>query len=228
MSDVVTIAVIDDHPAVLHGVSTALRRQLGAAITTVTAPTVKDLLSTANPPRTARAEAPAIGIVLLDVQLNDYSEPAHNVEVLSSHGLPVLLYTQESNPVTISRCLQAGALGLVGKHEPLDVLSSAIERVLRGEPHLSQAWAAALEDGAEAPALAPREHEALRLYATGLPLKSVAKRMAISPDTVKEYLLRARRKYAEVGRPADTRIDLYIRAVEDGHIPAPGNVVRPE
>lgn len=69
--------------------------------------------------------------------------------------------------------------------------------------------------------MAPREAEAVRLYAAGLPLKSVARRMALSQETVKEYLLRARRKYAAAGRPAQTKTDLYRRAVEDGYLDAP-------
>ena len=72
------------------------------------------------------------------------------------------------------------------------------------------------------PELAPRESEALGLYATGLPLKSVARRMHLSEDTVKEYLDRVRRKYTRAGRPAYTKVDLYQRAVEDGYLPPPG------
>ena len=41
--------------------------------------------------------------------------------------------------------------------------------------------------------LAPREIEAIQLYAVGLPLKSVARRMGVSQETIREYLLRVRR-----------------------------------
>jgi hypothetical protein len=42
-------------------------------------------------------------------------------------------------------------------------------------------------------------------------------------ETLKTHLRRVRAKYAEVGRPAPTRRDLYIRAVEDGLLPPPGS-----
>jgi hypothetical protein len=40
-------------------------------------------------------------------------------------------------------------------------------------------------------------------------------------ETLKTHLRRIRAKYAEVGRPAPTRRDLYVRAVEDGLVPPP-------
>lgn len=43
--------------------------------------------------------------------------------------------------------------------------------------------------------------------------------MTISDETVKQYLQRVRLKYAKVGRAAPTKLELYHRAVEDGHMP---------
>jgi DNA-binding CsgD family transcriptional regulator len=51
-------------------------------------------------------------------------------------------------------------------------------------------------------------------------MKSVAKLMAISEETVKQYLGRVRRKYSLAGRAAPTKLELYHRAVEDGHFPS--------
>lgn len=55
-------------------------------------------------------------------------------------------------------------------------------------------------------------------------LTSVARRLGVSEDTARTYLLRARTKYAHTGRPANTKTDLYIRAVEDGLLPTPGSI----
>ena len=38
--------------------------------------------------------------------------------------------------------------------------------------------------------------------------------------TVKQYLGRVREKYARAGRAAPTKLELYYRAVEDGHLPS--------
>jgi two-component system nitrate/nitrite response regulator NarL len=54
-----------------------------------------------------------------------------------------------------------------------------------------------------------------------MPLKSVARKMAISEQTVKQYLGRVREKYALAGRAAPTKLELYHRAVEDGHLLPP-------
>ena len=69
--------------------------------------------------------------------------------------------------------------------------------------------------------LSPREQEILSLYASGETAFSVAKRTELSRDTVADYVSRIRRKYADAGRPAHSRIDLYKRALEDGIMDGP-------
>ena len=66
------------------------------------------------------------------------------------------------------------------------------------------------------PALSPQELRALTLYASGLPLKSVAWRLGVTVYTAKGYIDRVRQKYADVGREARTKLELHLRAVEDG------------
>lgn len=203
----IRVGAIDDHPAVLKGVIAELG-ELPQAQVCVHARTVEELLQAAV----------EVDVVLLDVQLGDGTDVAENVARLAATGAAVLLFTQEHRPAPIARALRSGAAGIVGKHEPMNVLVEAITAVAAGEPLLNPEWAAIVEGD---PELAPREAEAVRLYAAGLPLKSVARRMSLSQETVKEYLLRARRKYAAAGRPAQTKTDLYRRAVEDGYLDAP-------
>ncbi|HON74032.1 MAG TPA: response regulator transcription factor [Dermatophilaceae bacterium] len=203
----IRVGAIDDHPAVLKGVIAELG-DLPQAQVCLHARSVAEFLAAGD----------EVDVVLLDVQLGDGSDVADNVLALVATGATVLLFTQEHRPAPIVRALRAGAAGIVGKHEPLDVLVDAIVQVAAGEPLVNPEWAAVAEGD---PELAPREAEAVRLYAAGLPLKSVARRMALSHETVKEYLLRARRKYAAAGRPAQTKTDLFRRAVEDGYLEAP-------
>lgn len=51
--------------------------------------------------------------------------------------------------------------------------------------------------------------------------RRVAHLTGLAGPTVKEYIDRIRAKYARVGRPAPTKVDLYRRAVEDGVLPGP-------
>ena len=106
----------------------------------------------------------------------------------------------------------------MAKHEDMAALARAITTVAGGETHLNADWAVAVKAlmGGDVPALAPREAQVVSLYATGLPLKSVARRLGVAEETAKEYLGRVKRKYLAAGRPARTRSDLYRRAVEDG------------
>ena len=50
-------------------------------------------------------------------------------------------------------------------------------------------------------------------------MKSVARRMCISEETAKQYVGRVREKYSCDGRAGRTKLELYYRAVEDGHLP---------
>ena len=165
-----------------------------------------------------------VDVAILDVQLADRSEPEDNVRGIRDAGVPVLLYTQDTRLGVVAKCLQAGAMGIVNKREAPSVLVDAARAVARGEPFMNADWASALAADVRwaVPNLAPREVEALRLYATGLLKTSVARRMGIREATVDEYLTRIRRKYQASGRPIATKLDLYLRALEDGYIPPHG------
>ena len=122
-----------------------------------------------------------------------------------------------------TRCaaIQAGARGYALKSEQVDQIRSAIKEVAAGRDWISPrlAYIFATDDTVSRPTLSHQESRALQLYATGLPMKSVAKKMAISEETVKQYLSRVRQKYIVAGRAAPTKLELYHRAVEDGHLP---------
>jgi len=203
------LGLADDHPAILHAVVETLRSEFEVA-DVVTVRHVAGLLDSPEP----------FDLVVLNLQLADGTDPADNVRAVAARGWPVLLYTQEMNQAVVARCFREGAMGIVSKSEDLPTLVEAVGIILSGQPYLSGDWAVALKSQ-RIPNLAPREQEALRLFAAGLPMKLVARRMGISQETVKEYLMRARRRYEEVGRPAPSRTDLYIRAVEDGLIRPP-------
>ncbi|MCB0911880.1 MAG: response regulator transcription factor [Propionibacteriaceae bacterium] len=211
------IGAVDDHPVILAGVSEGLRWHLSGSVVTPVTRSVDFFL----------AAAPTVDVVLLDIELHDGTDPADNVRRLTAKGWPVLLFTQDPRMHLVSRTFRAGAQGILSKGEDLTTIAYAVNLVASGTPYLSPEWAVAVaqDEAWTAPNLAPREVEAVRLYAAGMKLTSVARRLGVSEDTARTYLLRARHKYAEAGRPANTKTDLYIRAVEDGILPTPGTVV---
>lgn len=212
----VRVAAVDDHEAIREGIRARLAAHDVVDIVAA-APTVDTLVTDLD------ATGPAVDVVLLDLMLGDGSTPGDNVRRLMDRGSQVVVYSGLAPTADLRDALAAGALGAVGKAQPLSDLVEAILSASRGEPLLTTEWAAALDaaPSEQRPALSERESEALQLYASGLGMKSAARRMGITLGTYREYLLRIRRKYADVDRPAGTKLDLYRRAVEDGLV-SPG------
>lgn len=208
----VRVAAVDDHVPVRRGVAAMLADSQDVAVV-CTVGTVTEVLGEA-----------AVDVVLLDLHLADGSRPAQNVARLMEAGVDVLVYSSLTDAGLLREALVAGALGVVHKGQDTAALLDAIRDVAAGQPLLTTEWAATLDAarGDSRPALSEREAEALSLYASGLPMKSAARRMDISLGSFREYLLRVRRKYADVDRPASTKLDLYHRAVEDGYVSTPG------
>lgn len=215
----VRVAAVDDHVPVRRGLAAMLAESAEVEVVR-TVGTVDELLGEGHA---------AVDVVLLDLHLADSSRPASNVKRLVEAGVDVLVYSSLTDAGLLREALVAGALGVVHKGQDTPALVAAIRDVAAGLPLLTTEWAATLDAarGDSRPHLSDREAEALSLYASGLPMKSAARRMGISLGSFREYLLRVRRKYAEVDRPAATKLDLYHRAVEDGYVRTGGALPLP-
>ena len=214
MTGVIDIAAVDDHPIILDSVASWVMAEENDIRVVATAATVAALL--AGPGRRA-------DVVLLDLDLGDGTTVEGNVAAILAAGPAVLVLSASDRPLAVRAAMRAGARGYALKNEQADQIRSAIREVAAGRDWITPrlAYIFATDDAADGPALSHQERRALQLYATGLPMKSVARKMAISEETVKQYLGRVREKYALAGRAAPTKLDLYYRAVEDGHLPPP-------
>ena len=212
MTGIIDVAAVDDHPIVLDGVTGWLMDAECGIRVVGTAPTVAALLG--GPGRHAH-------VVLLDIDLSDGTTVQSNVAAILAAGPAVLVLSAADKPVSVRAAMRAGALGYVLKAEETTQVRAAIKAVAAGTDWISPrlAYILATDDAADRPALSPQETRALQLYATGMPMKSVAIRMGLSEETAKQYVGRVREKYARAGRAAPTKLDLYYRAVEDGHLP---------
>ena len=155
-------------------------------------------------------------LVLLDIELGIGRSAADVTRELVDAGIDVLLVSAFGDPGLIRPAITAGALGYVPKRVDTGALREAISSALAGEVHVSPDLAAVMMAAIDRPDLSVQERSALQLYASGLTLEAVAHRMNVSPSTAREYLLRVRRKYAEVGREVRTKTDLYAAALQDG------------
>ncbi|WP_061963115.1 response regulator transcription factor [Demequina aurantiaca] len=165
----------------------------------------------------------SVDLVVLDLRLADGSLPEDNVRAIHARGAHVLIYTGAEDRRLIQSAARSGALGLIRKSTDAETLLDAIRTAARGREVFGVDWAAAIDADAQLPdaRLSAREQEILSLYASGETATSVATITNLSRDTVADYVSRIRKKYAEVGRPATTRVDLYKRALEDGLLEGP-------
>lgn len=217
--ETVRAGIIDDHEAVRIGFALSARREASSKTPRVTvlgaAPTVDAFL------RALGNASLSNDVIALDLSLADGSQPGDNVAKLTAAGYRVLVFTLGDNVGQIQDALANGAMGVSLKSEPIAETFTKLRRIAAGETVDSQELAAAIEvdsDFVEAN-LSDRERECIALYAAGLGQYQVSRRMNIAESTVKKNIDRIREKYEAAGRPANTKIDLYIRAVEDGILP---------
>lgn len=202
----VKVAVVDDHELVREGIVALFARDF---------PLNVEVTYSGGDTRFALASGPEV--VLLDVDLGPQApHVTKNVDLCVSRGVHVLLISANEDARSIRSALSRGALGFVPKRVGTNVLAEALEAVGQGELYLSMDLAGLLAAAHDSPELSQRELDALRLYASGLTLNAVAHTMNISPHTAKEYLDRVRRKYADLGRLARTRTELFVAATHDG------------
>lgn len=203
---VIRVGVVDDDAMLREGMG-AWFSSLPDLVIAASAGSLSDLL----------AEAPEVDVVLLDLNLRDFSQPAANVKALVSKGYRVLIVSSIPDAEHVIATISAGASGYVTKNRDLISLADAIRDVAAGGFALSPELAFVLsrDHRVDRPVLTPREAEVLGLYASGLTLEAVARRVGIAPGTARTHLERVKQKYAEVGRPAYTKLELAERHRED-------------
>ncbi|MEY4559314.1 MAG: hypothetical protein RLZ82_329 [Actinomycetota bacterium] len=204
----ICVAVVDDHDAIRFAFKAACA-EYGFDFC-ASAGSVNELLQ-ANP--NMRCD-----VVVMDLSLADGSIVAENVTKLLKTGAQVVIFSIADKQNLVRAALKAGAATLVPKAQSMDDLAAAIRLVSAGVYVNTLQTAAAIDSDTEFKdaALSPREREVLSLYASGFALKQVATELEIKISTAKEHIDRVRTKYSTVGRPASTKTELLVRAIEDG------------
>ncbi|MGW4504237.1 response regulator [Streptomyces sp. NPDC004436] len=228
MARLISVAVVDDDRMLRDGLSAWLdgvpELRLVATAATVTellgAPAPAAPAAPADPrppdPVAPAARAPA-DVVLLDLLLRDGSDPADNIRRVLRTGSRVLMISTVPDRSRIIEAIRAGADGYLTKDHDLPTLVAAVKDLAagRGAHSAELAFACAYDDSPARPRLSPREREILLDYASGMTLKSAARRAGITVHTAKDYLDRVKAKYQQAGRPTYTKLDLAQRVRED-------------
>lgn len=211
------VAVLDDHAIVSAGLGALISRDADDVQVVWTGVLASELLA-------QLAAGLRVDIVLLDVLLGPRNPAASVVTAsLVDHGVAVVLVTMLTGGHSVKAALLAGAADYIAKDASEEELLAAIHRVAAGEI-LQSRQAVEILGEALGPQLSPQEAAVVRLYVQGLPLRAIAKRLALSENTCNTYLKRVRTKFRQVGRPVDSRFAMRDAALAEGIIDpdAPG------
>lgn len=125
------------------------------------------------------------GCVLLDIRMPGM-DGLEVQQALKERGirLPVVIMTGHGDVTLAVRAMKAGAIDFIEKPFEKAVLLGAIEQAFHRLNRSSEARERASEAAVQLNALTPREREVLDGLAQGLPNKTIAYDLGISPRTV--------------------------------------------
>lgn len=206
------IAIVDDHPMVVGGLSAALNMVEGFQVIAhgATAAEALSLLSRDD-----------LDVVLLDVRLEDGNGLVVLADVAERLRAKVLVVSSFKTSQYIAAARRFGASGFVLKSIPLPALIEAIRQVADGGTVFS---ADQLE--ARFVTLSARERDVLKLAMDGLSNKEIAARLGLHRKTVEAYISEVFQKYDIHGG----RIEMTMRAAAEGWLeiqpPADGKALK--
>ncbi|NUP67259.1 MAG: response regulator transcription factor [Nonomuraea sp.] len=203
----VTVALVEDHQVVVDGVRSWFGPGSGVELV-AQGPTIESVAG-------VRAD-----VLLLDLNLGG-TMVAGRVGELCAGGQRVIVFSEHEEPEIVRAVLDAGASAFIGKGRA--TRESCIETIMevaadRPSVTLPMAQAIATDESPYRPQLSDKERAALLFWFQSMSKASVAARMGIKERTVRQYIDRARVKYAAAGRPAPTKEKLLICAIQDGLI----------
>jgi DNA-binding NarL/FixJ family response regulator len=211
MANVESFVVLEDHPLYRQGLVNYLREAFPSAEIKYQGDdflAVRDVIA---------KDKPALAVV--DLHLGDGRSPGEIVALFSSRKIPVLVISAINNFESVKSAFSMGATGFVSKDSEPEELGRAIKAVIRGDQWISSAISNALTtQKGPSDQLSVQEKKALILYASGLKLDLVARRMDVAPSTVKQYIERAKAKYQAAGKDIRTKTQMYKVLRDEGII----------
>jgi DNA-binding NarL/FixJ family response regulator len=195
MTDRIRIAIVDDHPALLMGLSGLLGNDARYEIVG-TGGSADDALELG---RTAELD-----VLLLDLSMpGDAFATISQVVSLSPHT-KIIIFTAFAEVGLASRAMDAGAHGFVLKGRPLRELHEAIDSVLEGSHFVSPGFSEKLyadwnsrggRGAPEAIRLSPREVQLLQCLMEAMTNRQIADKLKLTEKTVKHYMTNLMNKF---------------------------------
>ncbi len=185
------VAIIEDHGLLAQSLAFALTN-LGASVTVV-----EDL----EPSAVLRVlDENALDLVLLDFDLGAAGIGLHLIGPITALGLRVVMLTGETSPIVLAECIEAGAIGIIGKSEPFERLIDQVSDVMQGRTILSAGAREHLlaglrahqfqehQRGAPFARLTVRESEVLHDLIDGKNAETIATESYVSIATVRSHI----------------------------------------
>jgi two-component system, NarL family, nitrate/nitrite response regulator NarL len=173
-----TLLIADDHPMFRLGVSYGLKAQ-GFEV-------VAEASDGAEAVARARETKP--NAALLDAKMPVLDGIAACAQLLLvSPATRVVLFTTFSEPALIQSARKAGAVGFISKETEPARLAILLKRLIN-DPHLR------IFPTIDLPMLSVRELEVLAHLSAGLTNKAIAKKLGLSPETIKDHVFNLYRK----------------------------------
>ncbi len=187
MRGTLRIGLVDDHPVLLHGLTSLIRDWEGTEVV-ATGRSAEDIVAIAS------NQSPSVLIVDLSMPGDVLSAIREVREV--SPGTPVVVFTAYANVDLARQSIDAGARAFVLKGRPFSDLFDAVASVRAGNMFISPDFAPKLvaatrrseEEDDEGPVLTSREREISYLLLEAKTNKEIAKALSLSEKTIKHYL----------------------------------------
>jgi DNA-binding NarL/FixJ family response regulator len=184
---VIRLVLADDHPVFANGLRAVFEAEADITVAAVA--------------HTGRAAVEAASEHRPDVAVLDITMPDGDglwaAGEIRAAGLPtrVLILTMADDDESVFAALRAGASGYTLKGAGPDDIVAAVRAVARGEAVFGAGVAATMlrhfsrtVTTAPFPQLTDREHEVLRLLASGFDNSTVARKLAVSAKTVRNHV----------------------------------------
>jgi two-component system, NarL family, captular synthesis response regulator RcsB len=207
------VVLADDHPFVVLGMKALFDADDGIEVVGQ-ATNVSDLLA-------------VLTITPCDVLVTDFAMPESGKDAHDGLRLirkvrqdwpavNIVVLTSVSNVAILRSILNAGAMSLVNKAEPIELVSTAVRHACLGRRYVSASLVTALaEAGTEAdfsqdePRLSPREIEVVRLFAKGRSISEIAKELDRDVRTISRQ---KRDAMSKLGVRNDPGLFAFVRA----------------
>ena len=196
------VAIVDDHPMFRLGLAAAIKEMDGIELVgeAQRADEVSALVETASPT-----------VLLLDVRLPDASGLEVNRWLAEHHPeVQVVMLTMSEDLDNALTALRDGASGYLVKGAGPERVEQAIRTVASGDVVLDHSLAQGVTELAQVrrgstsrpfPQLTNREFDILQLLAEGLDNASIARRLFLSPKTVRNHVSNVFSKIEAPDRP---------------------------